>query len=122
MSRIHSLADVVDWRMCLGCGACAYICPQHVRLIDFLDEGIRPVVEKADCAGCRECLAVCPAVQSDFRKIDPSAGIVDESFEKEWGPVAGIWEGAAADADIRYRGSSGGALTAISAYCVEKLG
>lgn len=124
MPSIQKLTDVVDWRLCLGCGACAYVCPEHkVELVDFFDEGIRPVVEQNNCGGCRQCLDVCPAVQSDFRMDGalPSSG-VDESFTKEWGPVVAIWEGHASDPDIRFKGSSGGALTAISAYCLEVLG
>ncbi len=123
MRRILSLADVVAWRLCVGCGACAYICPeQKVRLFDFIHEGIRPVVE-GDCGHCPDCLAVCPAVQSDFRRASSADGSpADVAFEKEWGPVTGIWEGYATDPEIRFAGSSGGALTALAAYCVEMLG
>ena len=97
--------------MCLGCGACAYICPdERVKLRDFLDEGIRPVVEAGDCSGCSACVEVCPAVRSNF----PS--------DEEWGPIAEMWEGHASDSEIRFKGSSGGVLTAIGTYCLEVLG
>ncbi len=33
-----------------------------------------------------------------------------------------IWEGHATDPEIRYRGSSGGVLTALLLYCLERLG
>jgi coenzyme F420 hydrogenase subunit beta len=124
MQRIHKLSDVVDWRLCLGCGACAYICPeQKVKLVDFLDEGIRPVIETASCGSCRECLDVCPAVQSDFRSnvLRPNSDSRD-SFTNEWGPTVAIWEGHAVDPEIRFKGSSGGVLTAIGAFCIEVLG
>ena len=118
MIRIQKLSDVVDWRMCLGCGACAYACPENrVRLVDFPAEGIRPVVEDGDCGSCRKCLDVCPAVQSDFRNNSPGGDV----FTGQWGPVVAIWEGHATDPDVRFKGSSGGALTAIGAYCVEVL-
>ncbi|MDB6092994.1 MAG: hypothetical protein JWM32_556 [Verrucomicrobia bacterium] len=120
MPRIQKLTDVVDWRLCIGCGACAYICPEHVKLVDFFGEGIRPVVESANCGQCQECLEVCPAVRSDFTPVD--ASVPKNDFTKEWGPIAGIWEGHASDSEIRFRGSSGGALTALAAYCIEKGG
>lgn len=125
MSRIQNLSDVVAWRLCLGCGACAYACPnENVQLFDFVHEGIRPVMtNKEDCGSCSDCLEVCPAVQSDFSTANLRSDATGaETFSKEWGPVVGIWEGHAADPEIRFKGSSGGALTAISAYCLEVLG
>jgi len=123
MILLQHLSDVVNWRLCLGCGACAYICPEdRVRLVDFAAEGIRPVADRNDCVGCQQCLDVCPAVQSDFRSdAPPAAEKSNDPFTKEWGQVVALWEGHAADPEIRFKGSSGGALTAISAYCLEVL-
>lgn len=125
--KIKSIQDVVDWRLCIGCGACAYICTsQSIRLVDFLTEGIRPVIDSSSCLGCRECLDVCPSARSDFIQ-SLSEGNAEQqetrsAFSKEWGPVLEIWEGYATDPQIRFEGSSGGALTALSAYCIEVLG
>ena len=123
MAHIKKLSDVVSWRLCLGCGACAYICPeQKVRLVDFFAEGIRPVVAADECQECRQCLDVCPAVQSDYRQAPAKGSNFTDAFTREWGPVVALWEGHATDPEIRFKGSSGGALTAISAYCLEVLG
>lgn len=122
---IDKLQDVVDWRLCLGCGACAYICTErNITLFDFIEEGIRPVVGDGNCAGCRDCLDVCPAVRSDYRHDSSKCvdSIASPEFQDDWGPVTGIWEGHATDEEIRYKGSSGGVLTALSAYCLEQLG
>lgn len=125
MAGIRTLNDVVEWRLCLGCGACAWACPdQRVHLMDFVDEGIRPIVEGGSCGNCHDCLAVCPAVQTDFRRAEarPPETVATSRLEKDWGPIVGIWEGHATDPEIRFQGSSGGVLTAIAAYCVEELG
>lgn len=130
MRRIEKLSDVVDWRLCLGCGACAYVCPdQKVELWDFLREGIRPVVTEPDCGDCRQCLDVCPAVQTDFSIKGATAAqpggpgaLGDATYAHDWGRVLEVWEGHASDPDIRFKGSSGGALTALAAYCLERGG
>src|SRR5258708_30767724 len=36
------------------------------------------------------------------------------------GPVMEIWEGHAADPEIRFSGSSGGAISALCLYCLER--
>jgi coenzyme F420 hydrogenase subunit beta len=123
--QIQQLSDVVDWRLCLGCGACAHICPENrVQLFDFPAEGIRPVVAPGDCGSCRLCLEVCPAVQSDYRinGYDSGEATVGPSVSSEWGPILGLWEGYATDPEIRFQGSSGGVLTAVAAYCLEVPG
>jgi len=40
--------------------------------------------------------------------------------DHEFGPALEIWEGYATDPEIRYKGSSGGVLSALSLYCLEQ--
>ncbi len=119
---MKSIIDVVRWRLCVGCGACASVCPERkVRLMDFYGEGIRPVLDVEDCGDCDQCLRVCPVVETDFRRLQNPLGSV-VGLGAEWGPALEIWEGHASDPGVRFKGSSGGALTALSAYCLELLG
>ncbi len=128
MRKIQSINEVVAWRLCIGCGACAYICPEKITLFDFPAEGIRPVEKRdADCTACNECLTVCPGIESNFVPVpavreENKKKTVLSDFEKEWGPVLDLWEGHATDDELRFRGSSGGIITALSAYCLEVLG
>jgi coenzyme F420 hydrogenase subunit beta len=120
--KFKTVADVVRWRLCLGCGACAYICPEKkITLADFIEEGIRPLVQSDDCASCSACLDVCPGYENDHEEINRRPDIISE-LKASCGPVLEIWEGYAADAEIRYAGSSGGLITALSLYCLEKEG
>lgn len=119
-SQFNSVADVVDWHLCLGCGVCAFICPdQRIRLVDQLSEGIRPLVQPGDCGSCRQCLEVCPACENDHTAINMVPDLIKE-LKPFYGPVLEIWEGHAVDPQIRFAGSSGGLITALSLYCLEQ--
>lgn len=119
MRDSKTVQGVVDWRLCLGCGVCAYLCPeQKIRLHDFVSEGIRPVVADENCGSCRTCLEACPGLGVDHRALFQPPGLIRE-VRAAFGPVLEIWEGHATDPEIRHVGSSGGVLSALSLYCLE---
>jgi coenzyme F420 hydrogenase subunit beta len=110
------------WRLCLGCGACLDGGQESSRtLVDIPDEGIRSIgTDHAEILpAC--CDNACPLVETDFQPIesDPNAMA---SLRPEWGQILEIWEGHAVDASIRFKGASGGVLTALCAYTIEKMG
>lgn len=116
---LKNVEEIVSWRLCLGCGACAYACGRgKVRLADIIQDGIRPVVESG-CDGCGDCVEVCPGLATSHGSW-PSDAL--RGLRKGWGPVLDVWEGHAADPEIRFAGSSGGAATALALYCMERLG
>ena len=117
---MKTVRDIAQWRLCLGCGACAYICPESkVRLVDIIAEGIRPIVSDEACGSCKLCLQVCPAYENDHREINRRDGAL-RALIPACGPVLEIWEGHSTNAEIRKRGSSGGILTALALYCLER--
>ena len=61
--KIKTAQDVVRWRLCVGCGVCAFLCPnRNIALKDIATEGIRPVVGNGGCAECGECISACPGI------------------------------------------------------------
>jgi len=81
-------------------------------------EGFRPVFDERQHATPDVPLSICPGfrVNGDLE----TAGIPKARMEDhEFGPTLEIWEGWATDTDLRYRGSSGGILSALSLYCLE---
>jgi len=117
--QLRNVQDVTEWGLCIGCGACAYICPENITLINVLNEGIRPKLAQSPCGECDDCLKVCPGINV-VHSTERDRGNVIPGLMKSWGPVLEVWEGYAADPEMRYAGSSGGLASAIALYCIEK--
>lgn len=118
MSIEKAISRVVDRGNCSGCGACTLI-DDRVRMDIAKDGFLRPTVAdhaevRADPQGVELFHQVCPGVGVRAPKRDPRSR-VDEVF----GTYLEVWEAWASDADIRFRGSSGGVLTALSAWLLE---
>jgi len=118
--KLRTTADIAAWRLCMGCGACVYACPNEaISLIDIVDAGIRPRVDENKCQQCHDCVKICPGIELEHEAFDENA--IDE-LKESWGPILEIWEGYANDTEIRYKGSSGGITTALALFCVENEG
>jgi len=118
--RINTLKDVVDWGLCTGCGACYYGCAKAgVTLVNVEGVGIRPRFDLPQCASCTGCLSICPGYQVE---AELAAGPLAKKSEGDhsFGPALEIWEGHACDPEIRFRASSGGILSALALYCLER--
>ena len=113
---VDPITSMVAHNLCTGCGACAGAFPDLISMIDDPVNGRRPVVEatSAGMAAARDAVALCAGDESDWRVLDRT-----DEIDHEWGPVLAIWEGWASDGEIRYRGSSGGAVTALASFALE---
>ncbi|MBX3177320.1 MAG: Coenzyme F420 hydrogenase/dehydrogenase, beta subunit C-terminal domain [Candidatus Hydrogenedentes bacterium] len=86
-------------------------------MVDIEAEGRRPKINPSHEVG-PDALRVCPGVGLAHAPAMPGDPYIPE-LRSAWGPVLGVWEGYAADPEIRYSGSSGGAATALALYCLE---
>jgi len=115
--KLDRADKIAAWRLCMGCGACAYACPnQAISLVNIDDVGIRPQVDGNICKQCSECIKVCPGIGLEHESFSEDA---IEELKQAWGPVLQLWEGYATDQKIRYAGSSGGIATALALYALE---
>lgn len=123
--RLKRLSDVSDYQLCCGCGICAYLYPEHIYMRDVPSLGRRPIFKEKSTEPeiyHQQALKICPgAGLTHGPETRPREGLIS-SLIKTWGPVFEIWEGHAADPEIRFKGSSGGAISAISLYCIEREG
>lgn len=115
--RIATITDVAEGHLCTGCGVCASVQPDDLRMVDDYRQGRRPMaIEGREGADTSAALAVCPgrALGHGPRPVG-----ADESLWEGWGPVLEVWEGYAADPEIRFAASSGGAATALALHGIE---
>ena len=119
LQRIKNLQDVVDWGLCTGCGACKYATQSGtVQLVNIESVGIRPRFDEAAARASAELLDICPGYTVDSSRATRSS-VDSKPADREIGATLEIWEGHATDPNIRFKGSSGGLLTALSLYCLE---
>jgi coenzyme F420 hydrogenase subunit beta len=120
---IRNIEDVTAHQLCCGCGACAYISPDRIEMIDSLAHGRRPCYKGTPAAPPdeRDALTVCPGVDL-AHALSPTETELIAQLRPGWGPVLELWEGHATDEAIRFAGSSGGAATAIALACIERGG
>ncbi|MBN2037571.1 MAG: Coenzyme F420 hydrogenase/dehydrogenase, beta subunit C-terminal domain [Chitinispirillaceae bacterium] len=119
--KIRTIDDIAAWRLCCGCGACAAVCSRGaIRLVNYFDDGIRPVRLKNLCVACGECLAVCPGKEVLVRSQNTAQG--NGAATAGGQPLPQVWEGYSCDPEIRLTGSSGGAITALALHCLEHEG
>jgi len=118
-NKIKTIGDVVSRQLCVGCGACAFAEPERFRMADAPDHGRRPFLRDDAIPESGDALSVCPGIslEHDFDRNSPS---LDADLLDGWGPILSVWEGYAADPEIRLGGSSGGAATALALYCLEQ--
>ena len=125
--NLKNAQQIAEWRLCVGCGACSYICPEGIiTLIDVVDNGIRPVMleggeaeRKDGCEDCRLCLDVCPGIHTSTGHESTAPHIISERSSKKWGEFLELWDGHASEPEIRLKGSSGGLCTALSLFCLD---
>ena len=113
---VDPISRTVAQNLCTGCGACAGLFPDHIRMENDPVTGLRPVVS-ASPAGQRaaeQAIKVCGG-----RGMDHASLPAHDAIDRDWGPVLECWEGWAADPQIRFRGSSGGAVTALMQFMLQ---
>lgn len=115
---MQSVEDVVAGGLCIGCGLCESLAPDRIEMVMTAEGRERPRL-RGPLAGeaWRRIESACPGtriagVPSD--SVSPRA-----SVDLVWGPIIRLVEGHAVDPEVRYRGSSGGVLTALGQYLLD---
>ena len=111
-----TLTEIVENGLCIGCGLCRSIAgPDQVELVMTPEGRERPVA----CRELGEPLlarinAVCPGTR--IGGPDPAGQSDDAGSDTVWGSAARLSIGYASDPVVRFRGSTGGVLTALGQF------
>ena len=115
-----NISHVVDNNLCHGCGACYAVCPNNCITIQLGNQGIyKPVVNDKNCVDCGICLDVCSGYSINYdQMISKLYGAMP--VNRYTGVHDKLYIGASTDEEIFHKGSSGGMITAILLYLLEK--
>lgn len=118
-SSLSNVSQVVVGDLCTGCGTCAAVCPVNAISIRLSNGVFLPNVNKAKCTSCSLCVDRCPASVLDFEKLNT------EVFGKQpedlfLGNYLRCYVGNSCDEEINANSSSGGVVTGLLAYALEK--
>lgn len=120
--RINNFSDVSEFQLCCGCGVCSYLYPERYEIHDIQKFGKRPIPKGKRTSPDLGLETSCPGLSiGRSRHVLQQPGLIDE-LKAGWGPIFSMWEVSAADSEIRFKGSSGGAISALALYCIERGG
>lgn len=107
-----ALTRVQRGMLCAGCGACAALAPAKIAMA--YDRGWLRPVQSAPLAPAEEAAIArtCPGLGQTVT----AAGRIDDPL---WGPYLTMQTGHATDAEMRFRGSSGGVLSQVLVHLLD---
>jgi coenzyme F420 hydrogenase subunit beta len=111
-----TLTEIVENGLCIGCGLCRSIAgPDQVELVMTPEGRERPVARRElGEPVLAKINAVCPGTRIDGP--DPAVQSDDAGSDTIWGSAARLSIGYASDPAVRFRGSTGGVLTALGQF------
>lgn len=107
------LGEIVQNGMCLGCGGCVAAIQKPGLEMGFSPDGyLRPKAVALEAAERQTLDAVCAG-----RRLAHEA--IGADYHELWGPIRRLGTGYASDPEVRFRGSSGGVLSALAVHLIE---
>ena len=118
---VETIEQIAINDLCTGCGTCVAMCPKEAieMRIDERKGIYVPKMNEEKCNSCGLCRRVCPGHSVDFKALNL------EIFGKEpedvlIGNYQGCYLGHATDDNLRYNAASGGVVTALLLFALEK--
>ena len=117
-----TVIDIVESGLCMGCGVCESVAGCDRLQIRWDAQGacrphvLRPLNRATEAAIRRACPGLRMQLPAGGADAGVSNAVLDDLI---FGRVLRMVEAHAADPDVRYAGSSGGALTGLALHLLE---
>jgi len=110
------LIKSIDYRrlmkkLCVGCGVCIGFCPKDAIFPCMINGYASINFNKSKCINCNLCTASCPIISYAISKTEILRGPSN---------VIEVFLGYSTDAKVRYNGASGGAVSSILTFLLER--
>ena len=119
LSVNKQLEKIVNDGMCIGCGLCqSYAGRENIAMSVFEDGSLAPkLTGYPDNAIMSGIVDICPGTR--VSGLPESELDAETRYDEMWGFWRDMSLAWSADADLRFKGSTGGLLTALAMYLVE---
>jgi coenzyme F420 hydrogenase subunit beta len=118
-ATLHVVNEVVDHGLCVRCGMCLPACPYDIL---GLDQRLYPkMLDEAKCpTQCDACLRVCPGLEVNYPQLSNQLfGTVPDPLSVT-GVARRLLAAYSTDPVIRESGSSGGVVSQLLVWMLEK--
>jgi len=98
-------------KLCVGCGICIGVCPKDAISPCVINGYASINFNETKCINCNLCTAFCPIISYAISKSEEprsSSNVIE------------VFLGYSTDAEIRYNGASGGVVTSILTFLLER--
>ena len=118
-SPVERLYAIVEQGLCIGCGLCQSVAGSNRVKVTKTPSGYEHpvVVGDLDHATVDTIYDVCPGTRVDG--LPDHLVVSDTKVDNVWGPWRRIVLAWASDPEVRFEGSTGGALTALGQYLLD---
>ena len=119
MKKKINVKQIVDKKLCTGCGGCKAVCPINIIDMKVDKHGIcTPKVIHEKCIDCGLCLKVCPGGEFDYlHYMNKIHGGIPKNVAI--GPVVDAYAAATTDNEIHKISQSGGFVSTLLIYGLE---
>jgi len=117
---METVSDIRDSGLCTQCGTCIALCPFNaIKMIKSNSKGVYlPLIDKEACKNCGLCVKCCPGHFVDLKELGK---FFDSQHSDIYlGRYLSCWVAHANDYKIRYNSASGGIVTQLLVFMLEK--